>query len=88
MKEHQVNMSQEKLIIDNLKFSEDWFMQAYSKLKLVCGGAHQLVDVDFKQFTEILNCIRGPTYHEQLKHMKELHRMCLGVTCLDYGPNT
>jgi len=50
LKDHHVNMHIEKQIIDNLKFSEEWFMRAYTKLKLVCGGAHRLVDVDFKEF--------------------------------------
>jgi len=84
LKEHHVNMHNEKLIIDNLKFSEEWFMRAYTKLKLVCGGAHRLVDVDFKEFMEILQCISG-TQKEQMRSMKELIQMCQGVTCLAYG---
>jgi hypothetical protein len=56
-KEHQVSMPLEKQIIDNYRFSEEWFTQAYFKLKKVCGGASRLVNVDFKEFTEVLACI-------------------------------
>jgi len=58
-KEHGVQMTQEKQIIENLKYSEEWFMQAYSKLKNAVGGASALVDVDFKEFTEVLGCIES-----------------------------
>lgn len=54
-KEHFVNLVNERLIIENLKYSEEWFIQAYTKLKQVCG--HRLVDVDFKEFNDILQCI-------------------------------
>jgi len=54
-------LTKEKAIIDNLKYSEEWFLQAYCKLKQACGGGHALVDVDFKEFTEILDCIKDLT---------------------------
>jgi len=57
-KEHGVRMPREKAIIDNLKHSEEWFTQTYQKLKQIFGGAHALVDVDFKEFMEILSCIK------------------------------
>lgn len=56
-KEHGVRMPRERAIIDNLKYSEEWFTQAYQKLKQIFGGAHALVDVDFKEFMEILSLI-------------------------------
>lgn len=56
-KEHGVRMTRERAIIDNLKYSEEWFTQSYQKLKQIFGGAHALVDVDFKEFMEILSCI-------------------------------
>ena len=69
-------MPVEKQIIDNFKFSEDWFMQAYSKLKQVCGGTEKLVEADFKEFTDILSCIEGNTQNEQMKEMQQLIKMC------------
>ena len=59
-------MTKEKSIIDNLKYSEEWFLQAYGKLKTACGGGHALVDVDFKEFNEILDCIKD------IKQMNEV----------------
>lgn len=50
-KAHQVNMPLEKQIIDNFKYSEEWFKKSYTKLKDVCGGASNMVDADFKEFT-------------------------------------
>ena len=69
-------MPLEKQIIDNFKFSEEWFMQAYTKLKSVCGGASKLVDADFKEFDQILSCIRGPTHNQQMEEMRDLIKMC------------
>jgi len=49
-KEHGLPMSKERAIIDNLKYSEDWFINTYSSLKSALGGNKALVDVDFKDF--------------------------------------
>ena len=78
-KEHGVTMYREKQIIENLKYSEEWFIQAYEKLKKVCGGADKLVEVDPNEFTDILGCIKGDDQEEskvQMKEMKELIDMC------------
>ena len=63
-------MLKEKTIIDNLKYSEDWFMKAYMQLKSACGGAKKMTDVDFKEFTEILGCI------EDNKQLNDLLEIC------------
>ena len=68
-KEHSIVMIKEKNIIDNLKFSEDWFMKAYQELKIACGGAKKMTDVDFKEFTEILGCIEN---NKQLNELLEI----------------
>ncbi len=57
-KEHGIKMKKEKEIIENLKYSEEWFTKTYQKLKQIFGGAHALVNVDFKEFMEILECIQ------------------------------
>jgi hypothetical protein len=49
-REHGLQMLKERNLIDNFKFSEDWFVNTYSKLKEACGGANALVNVDFKDF--------------------------------------
>jgi hypothetical protein len=63
-------MIKEKAIIDNLKFSEDWFMKAYMQLRQACGGANKMTNVDFKEFTEILGCI------ENNKQLTDLLEIC------------
>lgn len=63
-------MAKEKALIDNLKFSEDWFMKAYMQLKSACGGAKKMTDVDFKEFTQILSCI------EEKKQLNNLLEIC------------
>ena len=57
-KEHGIKMKKEKEIIDNLKYSEEWFTKTYQKLKQILGVAQALVNVDFKEFMEILECIQ------------------------------
>ena len=87
-KEHGVTMYREKQIIENLKYSEEWFIQAYEKLKKVCGGADKLVEVDPNEFTDILGCLKGDDQEEskvQMKEMKELIDMCQGTVGLSYG---
>lgn len=46
--EHQIDLKREQRIIDNVPFSEEWFMQTYDKLKGAAGKA--LHSVDFKDF--------------------------------------
>lgn len=46
--EYGIDMKDESRIIDNIPYSEEWFMQTYDKLKSVVGKA--LHQVDFKNF--------------------------------------
>lgn len=71
-KEHGVRMPRERAIIDNLKHSEEWFTQSFKNLTHIFGGAHALVEVDFKEFMEILSLVRDQ------KQMDELMRVCTG----------
>jgi hypothetical protein len=57
-RDHGLAMVKERALIDNFKFSEEWFVTTYSKLKEACGGANALVNVDFKNFLQILGCVQ------------------------------
>jgi hypothetical protein len=35
-KEHGIQMTKEQNIIDNMKFSQDWFTEVYKLLKQIC----------------------------------------------------
>jgi hypothetical protein len=47
-----------------MKYSEEWFLKAFQQLKKACG--HALIDIDFKEFTEILECIRDKQQLDEL----------------------
>ncbi len=38
-KEHSLDMKKEQRILDNIPFSEEWFLQTYEKLKKIAGKA-------------------------------------------------
>lgn len=65
-RDHGLPMHKERQLIENFKYSEEWFMTAYTKLKAACGGANALVNVDFKNFLHILSCIHNPQQLEEL----------------------
>lgn len=46
-----IDMKEEQRIIDNIPYSEEWFMLTYDKLKQVVGKA--LHQVDFKDFIQL-----------------------------------
>ena len=58
-KEHGIQMAREKNIIDNMKFSQDWFTQVYKLLKQVCSEGFINAEFDFKEFQEILGCVKN-----------------------------
>ena len=73
-------MNLEKQIVQNFSNSEKWFIKAYQALKKVVGGGNIIVDIDFKDFTEILSCIKGNNEQE----MFELIDMCKNTVGLPY----
>ena len=80
MKDHGVQMTKEKVILDNVNHSQQWFLQAYGKLKTACGGG-LTIDVDFKEFTEILDCIQEPN------QMREVLKIIDPDAPADSNPN-
>ena len=77
-------MNLEKQIVQNFSNSEKWFIKAYQALKKVVGGGNIIVDIDFKDFTEILSCIKGNNEQE----MFELIDMCKNTVGLPYVNQT
>ena len=50
-REYEFDMRNEQKIIDNIPYSEEWFLHTYEKLKRVAGkGLHY---VDFKDFVQL-----------------------------------
>ena len=47
-KEHSLDMKKEQKIIDNIPYSEEWFLSTYEKLKKAAGKT--LHHVDFKDY--------------------------------------
>lgn len=69
-REHGVRMPMEKAVLDNVKHSEEWFEGAYKKVIHIFGGASALVNIDFKEFLEVLGCVQDE------KQVQELIQVC------------
>jgi UDP-glucose 4-epimerase len=50
-------MNKEKLILDNLGHSEDWFVDTFARLKVICGQS--LHQIDFKDYQQLHSVLKN-----------------------------